>query len=246
MNQLRCEPCDIDLHGRDIDFGSGLPRCRTCGTPVEKNTRSRRSSLPQEPGTTVMPLPPQIDVQQGPDGAEGTALRISVPWRNQGSSSAGELATILIVGGAAVIGDQLDLYWLVTVGIVALSIIGLLAVRAVNRTVITVARGSIRVRHRPIPWLSHTVAADSIEQLYVDRRPVAQKRFDYNVRAQLTDGEDIKLLRSLSEPMVALYLEQCLESHLHIVDRAVQGEYKRQASHWAPEPEPQQSPGNQP
>ena len=46
------------------------------------------------------------------------------------------------------------------------------------------------------------------------------------VRAQLHDSEDeIVLFRSLSDPTVALYLEQCLEAHLRIVDRRVTGEF---------------------
>ena len=152
-----------------------------------------------------------------------------------GIERGGELAAILIVGGSAVLGDQLELPLIVTVAVVALSIVVLLVVRAINSTVITVAGGNVSVRHQPIPWLSHTIAAASIEQLYVDRRPVAQKRFDYNVRVKLDDGEDIKFLRSLNEPLVALYLEQCIESHLQIVDRAVAGEYQHRYSQHDPQ-----------
>lgn len=231
MTRLQCEQCGTDLHGRDIDFSTGQGLCRQCGTVVEKSIRSRRGARAKR----TVALPERVEVTQVPDGSGGTGLRIRVPWRDQGSSAVGELAAILIVGGSAVLCDQLELPLVVTVAVVALSIAVLLVVRAINFTVITVDRGNVAVRHQPVPWLSHSIQAASIEQLYVDRRPVAQKRFDYNVRVQLDDGSDIKFLRSLNEPLVALYLEQCIESHLQIVDRAVAGEYQHRYSQHDPQ-----------
>ena len=232
MTPIQCEECGSELHGRDIDFSSGQGRCRQCGAAVQKSVGSRRGAAGAK---RTVALPEHVEVTQVPDGAGGTGLRIRVPWRDQGSSAAGELAAILIVGGSAVLGDQLELPLLVTVAVVALSIAVLLVVRAINFTVITVDGGHVAVRHKPVPWLSHSIQAASIEQLYVDRRPVAQKRFDYNVRVKLEDGSDIKFLRSLNEPLVALYLEQCIESHLQIVDRAVAGEYQHRYSQHDPQ-----------
>ena len=230
--QIQCEQCSAELHGRDIDFSTGQGLCRQCGAVVERSVRSRRGP---RSGKRTIELPERVEVTRIPDGAGGTGLRIRVPWKDQGSSAAGELAAILIVGGSAVLSDQLELPWIVTLAVVALSIVGLLVVRAINFTVITVAGGEVSVRHEPVPWLSHSIKAASIEQLYVDRRPVAQKRFDYNVRVKLDDGQDIKFLRSLNEPLVALYLEQCIESHLRIVDRAVAGEYQHRYSQHDPQ-----------
>jgi hypothetical protein len=231
MTQLRCEGCEANLHGRDIDFSSGIAMCRLCGAQVEKSTRKRAGHK------RVVPLPTSVDVKEGPDGAGGIALNIRVPWRVQGASAAGELASLLVIGSAGVASSQLEMPWFVTLLIVALVIGVFVLVRTVNSTIITVARGQINVRHSPLPWLSHALDAGSIAQLYVDRRPVAQKRFDYNLRAQLHDDDQvILLLRSLKESMVALYLEQVLEGHLHIVDREVQGEYQHRYSQHQPMP----------
>ncbi|MCA9625494.1 MAG: hypothetical protein KC731_41015 [Myxococcales bacterium] len=249
MTQIRCDPCDATLNGRDIDFSSGVPLCRQCGTQVEKGPRSRRVSM-----VDAMALPSRVDVQQGPDGAGGVALRIRVPWRDQRSSAAGQLTAILLIGGTAIISHQLDLPMWVTLLLAAFAAAVLLGVKAINSTVITIARGEIRVSHAPIPWLSTTLPSARIAQLYVDRRPLAQKTFDYHVRAQLHPDEaghadDILFLRSLADPLVAIYLEQQIEAYLHIVDRSVQGEYvhgSRPAApaHVAPDPGwPQRPPG---
>jgi len=233
VTQLQCEQCDAELHGRDIDFSTGQGLCRQCGAVVEKSLRSQRGGPRKD--KRVVDLPEHVEVTQVPDGAGGTGLRIRVPWRDQGSSAAGELAAILIVGTTAVGCDQLELPLVVTVAIVALSVVAIFVVRAINFTVITVAGGTLSVRHKPVPWLSHSIPAAHIEQLYVDRRPVAQKRFDYNVRVKLDNGDDIKFLRALNEPVHALYLEQIIESHLQIVDRAVAGEYQHRYSQHDPQ-----------
>lgn len=215
--KLHCEKCADELHGRDVDFSGEAPQCRRCGSVVSRGRRRRNKSK--------VALPPSISVHRVPHPVEGMVLSIVVPWRLQHPQA----ATQLVFGGALfVIGyllEQARVPLAVTAGLLLLPVGAFFAIRLVNRTLITVSKGAIVMRHGPFPWLGRKLDARAIEQLYVDRRPLAQHRFDYSVKA-LVDGDETIFFRSLSDPIAALYLEQCIEGYLNIDDVAVSGEVR--------------------
>ena len=189
VNLLRCETCDIELHGRDVYFDGNDSLCRTCNNPVGEGSRRRkRHSLPMKP---VLPLPPDVKLEQKPSPAGGSVLHLVVPWKLQRPQDGLRLFGWIVVAAVVLGGIQGGLAKLPSFAIGAAVVAILWGVRQLNRTRITVSQESIRVSHGPIPWVSRKIDTARLEQLYVDRRPIAQKTFDYNVRALLEDGSDM-------------------------------------------------------
>jgi hypothetical protein len=92
--------------------------------------------------------------------------------------------------------------------------------RLLNRTTISVAEGSLRVRHGPLPWFGNqALRTDSLDQLYVDP--------SYQVCAVTKEGSKVVLVSGLEEMDEALFIEQCVETYLGIEDRSVPGEVSR-------------------
>ncbi|HLL81650.1 MAG TPA: hypothetical protein VK420_03325, partial [Longimicrobium sp.] len=101
----------------------------------------------------------------------------------------------------------------------------------VNTTEVVVADGVLTVRHGPVPWLGNRqIATGSLEQLYCEEH-VSRTRngttITYSVRARGKDGRMVKLVSGLPERAQALYIEQEIERHLGIADRAVAGQVRR-------------------
>ena len=100
----------------------------------------------------------------------------------------------------------------------------------INTTTITVDRGSLRLRHFPLPWLySGTIATHEIDQIFCKETVQTNKGtawYRYAVSVLLKNGRERKLIANLDAPEVALYLEAEIEKYLGITDRAVAGEYK--------------------
>lgn len=222
---IRCEECDIDLTSRDVYFDGTTSRCVHCDAPLGSGGRGRPRKGRRAAGKAVVPLPDEIQVSEEPARDGGQRLVLRVPWRLQRPQDGPQLFAWGVVGAMGLVALQAGVTKLDAAILVVLASIVLLTVQQLNQTVITVWKGRIQVSHRPMPWLGRVLAADQLAQLYVDKRPVAQNTFDYNVRAQLESGRDVVFLRALKEPAVALYLEQCIEDHLQIVDRRVTGEY---------------------
>ncbi len=223
MNLLRCDNCDIELHGRDVYYDGDDSRCRHCNGLVASEDRRRKR--PPGSGAQVVPLPPSVTLQRHPRDDGQHALVLAVPWRLQSPQDGLRLFGWIVVASVVLAAIQLGNGKLLAFGYGALVLLGMLLVRWINRTTIVVCKESIRVTHGPIPWRSRTLAVRNLQQLYVNRRPIAQKRFDYSVRALLEDGRDVVFLRGLKDPAAAFYLEQCIEQHLQIDDERVHGEY---------------------
>lgn len=153
-------------------------------------------------------------------------LRIRVPWRLQNPQAAVQLAFVCVFFALSVALAEAHVPAFVIGGVLVLLAAIAFLVRLVNYTLVTVQPGWIAVRHRPFPWLSRNIHTNAIEQLYVDRRPLAQRKFDYSVKVRVHEGDDLIFFRSLSDPFAALQLEQCIENHLEIEDVRVSGELR--------------------
>ena len=218
MSQINCHHCQRELHGRDVDFSTGEPLCRFCGGVV---CTERQSSLPRTDRKPVK-IPTSIQVIDDQNGS----ITIRVPWRLQGAQALTQLVFFCSIGLVAFVGHQSGLRTWVILLLIALLAGLFYTVRLINSTRMKLTQGLIALSHGPFPWLSRRIQGQSIEQIYVDRRILAQKKFDYSVRAKLKEAEPLVIFQSLSDPAVALYLEQCIESQLEIVDRPVSGEFQ--------------------
>lgn len=100
----------------------------------------------------------------------------------------------------------------------------------VNRTVIRVGQGKLRIRHGPLPWPGNReVETSRLEQLYCTEEVHRSKNgtsTTYKLRANTRVGEALELL-TVDERAQALFLEQRLETALGIRDRPVKGEVER-------------------
>jgi hypothetical protein len=100
----------------------------------------------------------------------------------------------------------------------------------VNVTEVVVERGTLTLRHRPLPWYPRpTLHTADLEQLYCAKRVRRTKngttvRFD--LRAISRAQGDVLLLGGLTEVDQALWIEQEIERHLGLTDRAVDGEHR--------------------
>lgn len=112
---------------------------------------------------------------------------------------------------------------------VGLGLIYYILTLLLNRTVVTVDRAAITVRHRPLPWLGNkTIPVGQIEQLYVKSNFSRFQRGEPTYGVHLVDqaNKHAKLVTGLSSSDHALYLEQEIERYLGIVDRPVRGEFR--------------------
>lgn len=100
-----------------------------------------------------------------------------------------------------------------------------------NRTTIRVAEGRLTVRHAPLPWTGNVdLDTTEIRQLYCKAKVHRGKNStttSYEVHLVRPDERSKLLVRGLTEPEQALYLEQELERFLRIRDAPVEGELSR-------------------
>jgi hypothetical protein len=101
-----------------------------------------------------------------------------------------------------------------------------------NRTVVEVGDGVLAVRHGPLPWKpGPTVPSSNVRQVFAreDRSKGGNGSggVSYSVHAVTKEGWRVKLLSTVPSAEQALYVEQRVERHLGIADRAVAGELPR-------------------
>ena len=97
----------------------------------------------------------------------------------------------------------------------------------VNKTLITVTREAITIRHGPLPWRGNRVLpAGEVRQLFCHEHVARDKQatHSYSLSAITRDEERLVLLRDLPTPFHALFIEQRVEDHLDISDEPVSGE----------------------
>jgi hypothetical protein len=97
-----------------------------------------------------------------------------------------------------------------------------------NHTLIEVGEGTLKVRHRPLPFPGNrTISATDIRQLFCVERTTRKGAVTYDVMAQLASGREKKLVPGLPGDREARFLEQRIESRLGLTNRPVAGELPR-------------------
>jgi hypothetical protein len=93
-----------------------------------------------------------------------------------------------------------------------------------NRTTLDLDGKTLRVHHRPLPWLGEiSMPINNLEQLYC-KEERGESSNTYHLNAILKDGRKIDLLSNLDSPDIAFFIEGQIETWLHIPDRPVHGE----------------------
>ena len=133
------------------------------------------------------------------------------------------------MGGA---GSMMTLFPLIHVG-VGIGLTYYTICGFVNKTVISVREGKLKIKSSPMPWpgANKNISVDDIKQLYVketvNRGKNGSTTYSYSLRYHSTGKRD-KLLVSgyiLNSAEDAMYLEKKIEQFLGIADMPVQGEY---------------------
>jgi hypothetical protein len=228
----------------DLDRRLGIVTCSHCGAIYDLTRRAGRDAvLPdatqalskdEAPERAPAALPPKFSVDR-----KGTE-RLRVTWRWVDAKGL-FLLFFAIAWDAFLVNwyaiglssDDAPLIMLlfpivhvaVGVGITYSALANLL-----NRTVLTVTRGTLRVKHSPLPWYpAPTIPTRDLEQLYVERAVSHTKNgttVRWILRAVTREHTGLKVLPALDELSQALWLEQEIEDVLGIRDRPVAGEYE--------------------
>lgn len=234
-NELRCPSCGSPFRLEDYDPGKGVLSCSYCkalmtlGAPTD--------SQPKPPAQRAeVPLPPGVVLQKTRDGVE-----LRRRWFR---------AHFVFLAFFCLVWNSFLLFWYslalsdgapwimvvfpllhvaVGVGLTYWTLAGLL-----NTTTIRVERRSVVVRHAPIPWRGPgAIEKQSIDQLYVKPTQHRGKHgisWTYAVWVVARDKASFQLVAGLSEPDVALFIEQSIERALGLKDRSVPGELARDSS----------------
>jgi len=234
---LACKACEAPLKSDDVDLRHGIATCSYCNAVMQFSELSRRTDGAAAEGGFVargeVPLPAGIVVEDW-----GGALRIVRRWF---SPVAFFLVFFCIAWNAFLVFWYSMAFSTNAPWIFKVFPIGHLAVGVgltyftialfVNKTVLIVEAGQLRVYHGPLPWFGNkTVDAGNIDQLYCQKKVhhgEDSSHTSYNLHAVTQDGKKVKIASGMNERDQALYIEQQLERHLGIEDRAVPGELRR-------------------
>ena len=101
----------------------------------------------------------------------------------------------------------------------------------INSTVVRSAPGLLAVKSGPLPWKGDkTMDPQMVKQLFCREKISRGKNgptMTYQVEALLDGNRRETLVKDLTDPDHALYIEQQLERHLRIADAPVAGEHGR-------------------
>jgi len=92
--------------------------------------------------------------------------------------------------------------------------------RFINKSMITVDRQKLQIKHGPVPWpfsKDQDIPARSLVQLFVDKSSVkVNDQPTYNLTAKLDTGATVNLFRAEQDRKLLLDLEHTIESYLDI------------------------------
>lgn len=106
----------------------------------------------------------------------------------------------------------------------------------VNRTLISVVKGRLRVNHGPLPWRGNRlIERNDLRQLFVTEQTHRNTNksghtsvtVSWDLCAMLESGREVTLLKRLETKGQAQWLERVFEEHLGIDDRRVAGEAEK-------------------
>jgi hypothetical protein len=225
---LDCRRCGAQITAENIDLSTALARCHRCHAVFGFADQLSGANPPPPP--MDMPLPHGLTMSES-----GGRLRLVHPWYRPVMFVA-LLGCILWNVGFAVwyelakspseIPLVVLLFAIVHMAI-GVSITYAIVAGFFNRTIIEADATHLTIRHTPMPWPgNHQVRAGDLQQLFCEEQ-VDNRSVTYRLSAVLKDGRKLPLVKTLPEPIQALFLEHTLERHLGIVNQAVAGELPR-------------------
>lgn len=237
--KISCPKCRQPIPADDVHLDSSLAKCHGCSAVFDFTDQVPRSARPRDARRSreVVAQPRGIDVAD--DGWGGLTITrrwfsplvvflllfvifwdgFLVVWYSIGLSTdeAGSGKAMMLLFPLLHVAVGLGLTYFVVAGFV-------------NKTTIQCRDGRLTLAHGPLPWPGACdIDAGELEQLYV-REKISRGRHGtnriYQVRMKTKTGHDKKLVSTLTDAEQALYIEQQIEDHLGIADRAVRGEMR--------------------
>jgi hypothetical protein len=236
----------------DVNIVRMVAKCRACQSvfafQAQLSAEPPPTAAPAPHAATTMsaiatvPMPPGIEVHREASAAAGDYRTAHVPKPKLRIVRRWFAFTHLVVLGFAFFWNLFVGVWMIralvgnaetmaifaiphfVVGIVLLyvGLTGLL-----NRTVIEIDRGTLTVRHGPIPaWGNRDIPVHELKQLFTLEKRGGKGGRSYELLAVAHTGPTITLAKGMTDPQQALYLERLIEEHLEIEDQAVLGEYR--------------------
>ena len=229
---LSCKACGRQIPAHDINIDRLIAKCEGCNTVFsfadDVDGARRRSPSGARPGADAARLCGR---------RHGHGLRIVRRWWSPVYLFLAFFCVfwcgfLFFWYGMAFAGDAPLIFFLfpllhvaVGVGLSYFTLAGFL-----NRTVIEVDGQSLSVRHTPLPWTGNRkYSSPDIKQLYVQERRKSGEnnvRYSYDLLAVDRFGDQLKVLKGLTEPHQALYLEQVIQKRLGIEDYEIPGQFK--------------------
>jgi phage FluMu protein Com len=228
--RLRCERCGSLIAAADINMQSMMAKCAQCATVFAFG-----SSVPgarTASGGLVKPQIPQ------PRGFEVRRDDVSL-WLTRRWLSPMHFALLFFCGA----WDSFLVFWYSNVPSEAPWIFSVFPVAHVavgvgmtyyvlcgflNKTELRLSRGSLSVRHGPLPWRGNKeLSVQGLSQVFCQQGFHSAGREGqalYSVHALKDDGSRVELLSGLPSLEHAQYIEQQVEGFLGIQDSAVPGE----------------------
>lgn len=227
--ELRCPHCARTIYAAPDEHVDGVVECVECRAYFVPRAHQAPEVAPAAPRAPVaMPRGVRVARRDPPamtgDPFRGTVARGTLVVSTPLSYVEGTLFAITAVFFAVASA------WMATtedtvacVGI-ALVFAYPAAVNFVNRRTIRVDPDAIEVRVGPLPWRRRIrLPAARFAQLYVRRQAAGRHGHMFSVVAVDAAGERLRVV-ALDDLPQALWLEQEIERHLGIANRAVAGE----------------------
>jgi len=232
--ELRCKSCGAVLKPESVNLSLAMAQCEHCGALFGLRGAVGAAGV----GTVLSVERQKVPMPKGFAVVDfGTTLEITRRWFSP---------VFLFLFVFCIFWNGFMLVWhgiALTTGMWPMSCFGLIHTAVgvglayftvagfVNRTVVRAGRGTIEVRHGPLPWPGNkNLPSGQIDQLYCKETVSRGKNgphYRYSVEAVLRGSTHSALLTGLENSDQALYFEQELERYLGIEDRPIRGELPR-------------------
>lgn len=228
--QINCVECDTTIHAENINLDHYIAKCHNCHTVFD--FKKQLEEAPKHRAEVAMP-----------DNVELLQLRneldISFSWWRSGKNLGflifftvfwNSIVSIFVIVAFAT-GEWKMLAFISIHLSIGLGLAYYLLCKYFNKTTFRVTRNYLTTEHSPFPipfYGAKDVEVSEIDQLYckeyVSHSQNKQPIYAYAVYLITKGGKEVKVLKGLSTPQQALYIEQEVEKFLGLVDRKVRGE----------------------
>ncbi len=225
---LKCPNCSETILASDINLNKGLAKCSYCNVIFNIGEDSSDDSSTPQRKDEIFVIPKGIEILK-----LFGELNIEMSWRH---SIHWFIILFTLIWNAILLPFILvaiftqeyfillfiSLHLAVGIGLLYFTLSSLF-----NKTYITVDKQTLTIEHRPFSlfFKEHHLEVKDIDQLYVKKyvssRTNGNPNYSYVVMAILRNKEEIKLVKGISKPPQALYIEQEIESFAGIQDKPI-------------------------